>query len=109
MSEEPTYHFVRGTGWVPRDVSHEIETRQIGPYTMTLERRHPLHGERFWFVMAGDTFDELFKVALDDFTTYGDAPSGAEYNDTWDRGDGETLTTQIDRDMTVVTVRVTES
>lgn len=43
---EPTYEYVKGTGWVPR--TYETLTRVIGNWEVTLILRKPEAGEYFW-------------------------------------------------------------
>lgn len=46
MSDEPTYEYIKGQGWVPS--THETFTGIIGKWHVTLIKRKPEIGEYYW-------------------------------------------------------------
>lgn len=54
---EPTYHFVKGAGWVPS--THETMSETIGNYKVTLIRRDPEIGEYWFWMKYTETLEDV--------------------------------------------------
>jgi hypothetical protein len=54
MNDEPTYHYVKGQGWIPTYApassytSHDFICEVINGHRVTVERRHPKIGEHYY-------------------------------------------------------------
>lgn len=82
MNEEPTYRFIRGTGWVPDTRNCEWASRVIGEFLVTVEKRTPdTEGEHYWTI-ANETCEELMEYIErdnDDGYLSDEDPPGALY------------------------------
>jgi hypothetical protein len=85
MSEEPTYRFVRGQGWIPGIYTHDYITRTLGHIQVTVEMRNPEPGERYYIISDTETCEMIIGYMENDFNDgYLDAnnPPGALNDET---------------------------
>lgn len=66
MSDEPTYIFIRGTGWVPEVARRHLATDRHGNKVWLVDRK-PMKGERYFSKSRhGSRFNRYYDYAFPD-------------------------------------------
>lgn len=70
---EPTYTYLRGTGWIP--LTYEIVSRKIGNHLITVEARAPEPGEYYWTTSGDQGPEWALDILEGDYDGMSDGPN----------------------------------